>query len=115
MASQPEVTMFSRFGYEIENRDALDRYTSATYGYNNSLPTAISANARYREIGFASFEDFGVNTNCNVEHFGFGIKPESAHSHTGSYSLQVKSKNRIILSKDLILCDEMEKLKEDNN
>ena len=104
-----EVTMFSRYGYEIENRDALGRYTSATYGYNNSLPTVVSSNARYREIGFAGFEDKDVNT-CGYEHFGFGKNNVvNTQGHTGKHSLQVYRGTPEILERDLILCNEIKK------
>ncbi len=106
-----EVTMFSRFGYEIENRDALGRYTSATYGYNNSLPTAVSANARYREVGFSGFEDAGVNT-CDMEHFGFqNADITGMHGHTGRYSIKVTKNNPAVLTKELMTCEEMEEQK----
>jgi hypothetical protein len=102
-----EVTLFSRFGYEIENRDALGRYTSATYGYNNTLPTAVSANARYREVGFAGFEDADVN-KCDQEHFGFErAETISTQGHTGTYSLRVKRGTPAKLEKDLITCEEI--------
>lgn len=106
-----EVTMFSRFGYEIENRDALGRYTSATYGYNNTLPTAISANARYREVGFAAFEDADVNA-CDMEHFGFGKDNiTNTQGHTGTYSLKVKKGVPAWIEKELMTCEEMEEQK----
>ncbi|MDR1729040.1 MAG: hypothetical protein LBR52_00030 [Prevotellaceae bacterium] len=106
-----EVTMFSRFGYEIENRDALGRYTSATYGYNNTLPTAISANARYREVGFAGFEDDDVNA-CDMEHFGFGRDNISrTQGHTGRYSIKVTKDAPARIEKELMTCEEIEKQK----
>jgi hypothetical protein len=105
-----EVTMFSRFGYEIENRDALGRYTSATYGYNNSLPTAASANAQYREVGFSGFEDSGVNT-CDREHFGF-LQPQvdetAGHTgHTGTSGTRVTSGTPLSIQKALMECEQM--------
>jgi YD repeat-containing protein len=37
--------------------DPLGIYSSALYGYKNSLVTAVAKNARYNEIGFDSFEN----------------------------------------------------------
>lgn len=52
-----EVTQYSPYGFELENRDALDRHSAAQYGYNNTFPVAVGANSEYREIGFDGFED----------------------------------------------------------
>lgn len=52
-----EITKYSPFNFEIENKDPLGIYSSALYGYKNSLVTAVAKNARYNEIGFDSFEN----------------------------------------------------------
>lgn len=51
------ITKFSPFGVELENKDALDRYSAAQYGYDYTLPTAVASNTQYREIAFDGFED----------------------------------------------------------
>jgi len=53
-----EVTLVSPYGLELENKDALDRYSAADYKYNNTLPTAVASNSRYREMAFDNFEDY---------------------------------------------------------
>ncbi len=53
-----EVTRYSPYGNELENRDVLNVYSSALYGYNGKLPIVVSANADYREVGFESFEEY---------------------------------------------------------
>ena len=102
-----EVTMFSPYGFEIENRDALGRYTAATYGYNNTLPTAISANSRYKEMGFTGFEDVDECTT----HFGFdygeyvnSFSITTDQSHTGRYSIKVKTGKKVGMEKTLREC-----------
>ena len=52
-----EITKYSPFNFEIENRNALGIYSSALYGYKQSLVTAVANNARYNEIGFDGFEN----------------------------------------------------------
>ncbi|MBI3133513.1 MAG: hypothetical protein HYZ14_02450 [Bacteroidetes bacterium] len=92
-----QVTQFNNSGFELENEDALHRYSAAQYGYNFTFPLAVGANGRYSDIGFDGFEDY-LFTACNVnEHFGFrAIENSSAEvnksntkSHTGTWSLAV--------------------------
>lgn len=94
-----EVTQYSPYGFELENADALGRYSAAQYGYNFSFPLAVAANSEYAEMGFDGFEDYGFEGCQENEHFGFrGVEtgdPEdieitNAKSHTGRYSLRVK-------------------------
>ena len=53
-----QVTAYSPYGAELENRDALDRYSAAQYGYRYTLPTAVGSNTEYRELGYDNFEDY---------------------------------------------------------
>ena len=64
-----QMTIYSQFGYELENKDALDRYSSALYGYADQLPIAVGANVSYYEMAYTGFEEpstgnfqFPVNT-----------------------------------------------------
>lgn len=52
-----EVTKFNSKGLELETKNALNIYTSAQYGYNKTLPLAVTNNARYTEMGADNFED----------------------------------------------------------
>jgi hypothetical protein len=105
-----EVTEFSPFGPELENKDALGKYSAATFGFNQTLATSVSANARYRDIGSESFEDYGFST-CADNHFK--ISPPSAAlsklvkiSHTGRYSLEVASTDSVVIARQLKdVCD----------
>lgn len=90
-----EVTEFNPYGQEIENRDGLGRYSAATFGFNQSLATAVGANTRYRELGYESFEDDGWD-NCSDLHFKFSNSTTanqvtSTTAHTGKFSLLVNS------------------------
>jgi hypothetical protein len=96
-----QITNYDLKGNEVEDEDALGRYSGALYGYLNSLPVAVSANAKYREIAFDGFEDYGFNTTCNsicnTDHFSFrsdlsgGVDTTSSVSHTGKYSLMISA------------------------
>jgi YD repeat-containing protein len=52
------VTKWSPFGKEVENRDAAGNYSSAVYGYNETLPIAVASNARQGEVLSLGFEDY---------------------------------------------------------
>ncbi len=103
-----EITQMSPYGAELENVDALNRYSAATYGYNNTVPTAVVANSKYREVGFDGMEDYEYQT-CVGAHFGFrseGTSVTSLSSHTGKRSLRVTSSAGISVSKTLSICTE---------
>ncbi len=106
------VSKFNKKGHEIENFDALDRYTSALYGYLQSIPIATSANARYREIAYDGFEDYNFNLglpnppvtdSCKVQdHFSFrnslgaAASLDNTKSHSGKYSLKLTGTAMVI-------------------
>ncbi len=105
-----EVTLVSPFGFEMENRDALNRYSAADYGYNNTLPTTVASNAQYKEIGFDNFEDYDCNS-CPDDHFSFKesspqITEEEAH--TGRRSIKVSPGTKVELEKIIIPCQDVE-------
>jgi len=92
-----EVTSFSPYGFELENKDALDRRSAAQYGYNFSFPLAVGANTGYNQMGYDGFEDYNFNGCPTNEHFGFRdvINPQTdisnQHSHTGRHSLIINA------------------------
>ena len=105
------VTYFNNKGIEVENKDALNRYSAALFGYLESLPVAVASNAQYREIGFDGFEDYGFNLECSSEdscnnngHFifrkllnGGSIDTTSHYSHSGKYSLKINNTSATLL------------------
>lgn len=99
-----EVTIYSPFGPELENKDALGRYSSAIYGYNNSLPIAVSANAQYREIAFDSFEDYDFD-DCPDDHFSYETTAAGnisyKKSHAGKRSIKVDAGKKVEIRKPL--------------
>lgn len=101
------VSKYSPYGAELENKDALDRYSSAQYGYKYTLPMAIASNSKYNEMGFEGFEESIGNVN---KHFEF--KPSNGsinlntvvsneQSHTGKRSVKVTNGASLILKKKL--------------
>lgn len=90
-----EITEYGPYGEELENMDALYRYSSAMYGYNHSLPTAVAANAKRRAIGFDGMEDYPF-IKCSGDHFSYknadGLILEN-DAHTGKKSIKVNSGN----------------------
>ncbi|WP_298545842.1 hypothetical protein [uncultured Aquimarina sp.] len=116
-----EVSQYSPYGVELENRDALDRHSSAQFGYNYTLPTAVTSNSQYREMGVDNFEDYmykgnGTDNSEDVVstegHFDFrevanadgaeGIKISDQLSHTGKNSLRVPDGKEASLHKVLV-------------
>lgn len=94
-----EVTKYSPYGVELENKDALNRYSAAQYGYNYTLPVAVGSNAKYQELGFDGFEDYQDFYNASLlkPHFGFSqalntnVTVTNQKSHTGHNSLKVEA------------------------
>ncbi len=103
-----EVSYFNMHGLEVENRDALGRYSAALYGYYYSLPTAVANNSEVREVGFDSFEDYNA-FDCpdGDDHFSYRRYATSVtdrESHTGKHSIVVPSKGEVELRKVIIPC-----------
>ena len=106
-----EVTQYSPYGAEIENKDALDRYSSAQYGYNFTLPTAVASNSKYRYMGADNFEDYSY-LNSENGHFNFkdnvdndgagGIQLSTDQAHTGHSSLLVPNTKLAIKEVELL-------------
>lgn len=85
------ITQFSPYGAELENKDALNRYSSAQYGYQYKLPMAVASNSKYSQIGFEGFEE--IKDDNPYKHFGFYqqyVSIDTKNSHTGKASLKVK-------------------------
>jgi hypothetical protein len=97
------VTKHSPYGAELENKDALDRYSAAQYGYNYTLPMAVASNAKYEQIGYEGFEETKLNFLI-YKHFGFDLKAtdiSTTQSHTGNSSVKVTKGGTKSLIKNL--------------
>ncbi|MEP0266065.1 hypothetical protein [Dokdonia sp.] len=97
------VTQYSPYGAELENMDALNRYSSAQYGYNYTLPTAVASNSTYGQIGYDSFEDYYYDGNDNNQdaHFAMASSVNTitdTQSHSGRYSIRVNGGQEAMLT-----------------
>lgn len=96
-----EVSEFNVFGQEVENKDALGRYSSATFGYNQTMALSVAANSQFKEQGFDGFEDYKFNP-CIDDHFKFLIPDTvNSESHTGLYSIKVAAGTPVTMTKQL--------------
>jgi len=99
-----EVTKYTPFGNEVENKDALGRYSSAVFGYNHTLPIAIASNSRQQDIGYDGFEDYAfITQDCRELHFSFygSGTPDGAEAHTGLYSMKVSQNSSKSMTRNL--------------
>jgi len=106
-----EVSQYNPFGFELENKDALNRYSSALYGYNYRLPIAVAANTRYRELAVDGFEDYDFNVCDTTSHFSFQgqlipnkVSISNSQSHTGRRSLKVAPSTSTFVKKQIVRC-----------
>ncbi len=101
-----QTTLFNRKGFELENVDPLGRYNSGIYGYDLTLPVAVTQNSRYQESAFEGFEDYGfVSNSCDTaceesRPFDFSAYESNisdSAAHSGLYSLRVPKGGSISL------------------
>ncbi|MFH1320489.1 MAG: hypothetical protein ABII90_07545 [Bacteroidota bacterium] len=108
------ITLYSPDGDELENKDALGRYSSALYEHKRQLPTAIAFNAKYKEIAFEGFEDYYSNLFYKVKpnicydeyHFKFEDdvdKITDNKAHTGLFSIGLAHHEQIEIKRPLSL------------
>lgn len=86
-----EVTNYSPNGMVLETKDALGRYASSLFSFNNTLTTAVASNAKQQQISEGSFEDLNYNNCMNTGVFSdvYNEDIETTSYHTGSASLSV--------------------------
>ncbi|PWV56689.1 hypothetical protein C7475_1011206 [Chitinophaga sp. S165] len=98
------MTLYDRYSQDLENKDALNRYSAARYGYKSSLPVAVGANMRQREIFYDGFDDYKFNSQCvavkpcepdefnirNALGDNYADKLDDQDAHSGNYSLKLK-------------------------
>ena len=94
-----EVTQYSPYGYELENRNILDVYSCAYYGYDHTLPVLVANNSKYEEVFFESFEDPSSNLNTNTTKGGHtGKNASSIHSISLQDIVQLENDEEYVLS-----------------
>lgn len=78
-------------GLELETVDALGIYTSAQYGYNKTMPVAISNNARYSEMFAENFEDYSYGESLSNAKFNYNVKHTDLTRMAGSMLVNADS------------------------
>jgi len=99
MASQ--VTAYSPYGFELETKNAIGLYSAALYGYNNSLPVGVGANASYYELAYDGFEEQKTPYAAKghlVLSSGAAITATTDDAHTGNKSLYLGSGQSLNIS-----------------
>lgn len=106
-----EVTQYNPTGQEVENKDALQRYSSALYGYNNRFPVAVASNTKYTELASDGFEDYDLSNCGNASHFDFQaqlkineVSVSDRQSHTGRKSLKIAPSQKAVIKKQVVSC-----------
>lgn len=105
-----EVTLVSPYGFELENKDALGRYSAADYRYNNTLPIAVASNSRYKEMASDNFEDYDCEA-CPDDHFSFKESSPNitaTEAHTGRRSIMVGPGATVEVEKIINACEDVE-------
>ncbi len=111
--SVSEVSIYNTHGNELENKDALNRYSSALFGYGNSLPIGVASLAKYNQVAFDGFEDYDFPA-CQDDHLGFrpgnnaNVKQANSQwqkeSHTGKRSIKLEKRTTKEITKVLQEC-----------
>jgi len=102
-----EITKYSPYGFELENKDRLEVYSSEMYGYDNSVVTMVGSNSKYNEIAFDGFEDYFdplsttfPNLIADHGHFewkegGSNVVLSQVQRHSGDYSVEIQTASSI--------------------
>ena len=103
------VTLYDKFGQELENKDALGRYSAAKFDFKGELPAAVASNAMNREIYANSFEDNLSKIerhSTEIEFLSLANLRDRIHksatkdsAHTGNYSAKLPAGGIKIASK----------------
>jgi hypothetical protein len=106
-----QVTQYNPSGQEVENKDALNRYSAALYGYNNRFPVAVASNTKYSELASDGFEDYDSIACTKQSHFDFKaqlkvneVSVSAKQSHTGRKSLKIEPSKKAVLKKQVVSC-----------
>jgi hypothetical protein len=108
-----KISLYDKFGQELENQDALNRYSAAKFDFNGQFPSAVASNAMNREIYVNAFEDLNfkpnaVDTNKTKEFTtktGLQLKSirTSQFAHTGNYSVALPTDGIVLLTNKHLL------------
>lgn len=113
-AWKDQPVYFDLKGNAVETVDPLKRYSSVLFGYLESVPIAMAANARRNEIAYDGFEDYYFTLQNDQQekcvsqrHFDWGLTKQSNNwtgpggaistdrAHTGKYSYKLSGNTTI--------------------
>lgn len=105
------VTLYDKYGQQLENRDALGRYSAANFDFFGELPSAVASNAMNREVYACTFEDVRfapghiAADTIDVREFMLPstktrIKSyyDSTYAHSGNYSVKLPYSDSLVLT-----------------
>ncbi|WP_199118233.1 hypothetical protein [Pedobacter sp. ASV28] len=84
-----QITLYDKYGQELENKDALGRYSAAKFDFRGELPAVVASNAQNRDLYHETFEDFSYSGSASKQRFTsetnevLGNIIPNMQSHTG--------------------------------
>ncbi len=84
-----QVTLYDKYGQELENKDALGRYSAAKFDFKGELAAVVANNAQNKDLYHDSFEDFDYEDLNAKQRFKaaedevLGETKNNMQSHTG--------------------------------
>jgi hypothetical protein len=95
--------LYDKYGQELETKDALGRYSAASFVFRGTMPGAVASNSKFREIYYEGFEDTKFRAGCingsssDVCDPVFRVNPggdmlpqiTGAQNHSGNYSVNL--------------------------
>ena len=97
-----EVTQFGPNGTTLETKDAIGRYSSTAYSFNNTLQTSAVVNASLKEhINFHFEDDISA---CGSSNGTVSPMDKSGTAHTGRNSIRVTAAQPVTINSSDISC-----------
>lgn len=101
--SPSNVSLYSPHGFPIEEVDALGIRSAARFGYGNTLPVLVVANAEAKSVLFADYEypppTIGATWMPGV----------NTSAHSGKYAWTLPTGSTPLMLKNLVLTDDLKK------
>lgn len=92
-----QITLYDKYGQELENKDALGRYSGAKFDFKGELPAVVANNAQNKDLYHESFEDVDYSESESKQRFKaaedeiLGEMKNNMQSHTGLRSGKIQS------------------------
>jgi hypothetical protein len=96
------ITKYNPYSNETENKDVLNRRSSALYGYKGDLSTAVAINSAETEIAYNGFEEFSAGDSLTPLKMGPGNLTVFTYAPS-SFSNQLFDEYQVLSAVDNIL------------